>query len=354
MASVQSTLGLQSGTLNIDWNADDKGTHRFEFAKDGNGRPLGLPAGLSSGGTLLDFVIEHVGGNERLVVFKVGDPGPVHNAVFTVDLVFNASYVFTLSQPLDHTGANEASVTLAFTINAIDGDGDLVPQPLTINVTDDTPTVGSASGTVIESTSTASPNAFIAASASGTLAISWGADSANPNSGLNDRSVAFDTSLNGPSGLFSNGDAITYTLSVNNTVLTATATNNPSTSRARFSRCRSTISSTATTPSTCSTISIMPRRPPARVITTRRCRSHSPPPISDGDSTPGTLTVHVTDDIPVVTAAAGQTGNVSEDPLPTVQATSGNLNIDWNADDRGSSHLEFARDPTTTCWFRLD
>jgi len=50
-------LGLQSinGNLNIDWNADDKATHHFEFAKDSHGKPLGLPAGLSSGGTLLDF-----------------------------------------------------------------------------------------------------------------------------------------------------------------------------------------------------------------------------------------------------------------------------------------------------------
>ncbi|TKW76429.1 MAG: hypothetical protein DI543_20995, partial [Bradyrhizobium icense] len=137
-------LGLQSinGNLNIDWNADDKGTHHLEFAKDSGGKPLGIPAGLTSGGAPLDYLIQHdINGNERLVVFKAGEVDPTNHPVFVVDLASNSSYVFTLFQPLDHVSPNGASQPLAFTINAIDGDGDTVQQSLTINVTDDTPSI---------------------------------------------------------------------------------------------------------------------------------------------------------------------------------------------------------------------
>ncbi|WP_210210397.1 tandem-95 repeat protein [Rhodopseudomonas thermotolerans] len=61
---------------------------------------------------------------------------------------------------------------------------------------------------------------------------------------------------------------------------------------------------------------------------------------SDGDVTPGSFTVDVIDDVPQVTAGA-EVGSVEEryldGPHPT---TFGNLEIDWNSDDR-NVHLTF-------------
>ena len=124
------------------------------------------------------------------------------------------AYTVTQLRNIDHpTSGTEDNLQFTISYSATDYDGDTATGSFTIDIDDDTPTVGSISGTpVIESTAnTLFSNAFIPASTSGSLAISWGAD--NVETGSNQRSVAFDTSLNGPSGLTSNGDAITYTLS---------------------------------------------------------------------------------------------------------------------------------------------
>ncbi|MBZ9857248.1 DUF5801 domain-containing protein [Mesorhizobium sp. CA13] len=265
--------------------------------------------------------------------------------VLEIDLINAATGSYTVTQlhAIDHPAAGTED-NLQFTIGyqATDFDGDTATGSFTINVNDDTPTIVAPGATVAESTAASFSNTFTSASATGSLGISWGADNANPDTGTHDRSVAFSPLLTGvQAGLTSNGDAITYTLSSDNTVLTATATHN-SVIRTVF------------------TVSINDQTNGNYSFDLRDNVDHTAPASgadkndkalsfgftatdSDGDSTSSFLTVHVTDDIPVVTSAA-ETGSVSESPLPSVQSAFGNLNIDWNADDRGASHLEFGRD----------
>ncbi|MBZ9922399.1 DUF5801 domain-containing protein, partial [Mesorhizobium sp. BR1-1-7] len=265
--------------------------------------------------------------------------------VLEIDLINAATGSYTVTQlhAIDHPAAGTED-NLQFTIGyqATDFDGDTATGSFTINVNDDTPTIVAPGATVAESTAASFSNTFTPASATGSLGISWGADNANPDTGTHDRSVAFSPLLTGvQAGLTSNGDAITYTLSSDNTVLTATATHN-SVIRTVF------------------TVSINDQTNGDYSFDLRDNIDHTAPASgadkndkalsfgftatdSDGDSTSSFLTVHVTDDIPVVTSAA-ETGSVSESPLPSVQSAFGNLNIDWNADDRGASHLEFGRD----------
>ncbi len=242
-------------------------------------------------------------------------------------------------------GISLAAGSVSVTVTATDGDGDHVSQSADISQTvvfeDDTPVIVTPDqATVVESTAAGSSNTFAPASATGSLGISWGADNANPDSGTHDRSVAFDPALAGVQGLTSNGDAITYTLSSNNTVLTATTTHG-SVTHTVF-----TVSVNDQTGNySFNLFDNIDHTPPASGA------DHNDSALSfgftatdsDGDSTSSSFTVHVTDDIPVVTGLAN-TGNVSESALPSVQSTFGNLNIDWNADDRGTSHLEFAPD----------
>ncbi|TPM43015.1 type I secretion C-terminal target domain-containing protein, partial [Mesorhizobium sp. B2-3-2] len=262
--------------------------------------------------------------------------------VLEIDLINAATGSYTVTQlhVVDHPAAGTED-NLQFTIGyqATDFDGDTATGSFTINVNDDTPTIVAPGATVAESTAASFSNTFTPASATGSLGISWGADNANPDTGTHDRSVAFSPLLTGvQAGLTSDGDAITYTLSSENTVLTATATHN-SVIRTVF------------------TVSINDQTNGNYSFDLRDNIDHTAPAFgadkalsfgftatdSDGDSTSSFLTVHVTDDIPVVTSAA-ETGSVSESPLPSVQSAFGNLNIDWNADDRGASHLEFGRD----------
>ncbi|WP_027556311.1 DUF5801 repeats-in-toxin domain-containing protein, partial [Bradyrhizobium sp. Cp5.3] len=258
----------------------------------------------------------------------------------TINLDGSYSYTLTTADPAGVSGDDQPDV---FTYTVKDSHGNSQSSTLTIDIVDDVPTIGSiVTDPVAESTLTSFANTFVPASTSGSLAITWGADNANPNVGPHDRSVAFDTSLNGvQAGLTSNGDAITYTLSNDNTLLTATATH-ASVTRTIFTV---SIDDLVSGHYNFNLLDNIDHAAPASGAeqNDKALSFGFTATDSDGDNTHSTLTIHVTDDIPVVTGAA-QSGNVSEHGLPLVQSTFGNLNIDWNADDRGTSHLEFATD----------
>ncbi|WP_348641936.1 DUF5801 repeats-in-toxin domain-containing protein [Mesorhizobium sp. B2-6-1] len=328
------TFGASAFVPLLSIGADDDATFSFNVEKNGT------QAGVSSGGSAVHFVVG---------VDAVDGVAADGRTVFTIADNNNGTFTLTLLDHLDHSLNSGDSGTMAIDIGSLfkatDFDGDSVNLAGTLNIVveNDRPVIAAAEATVAESTAAGSTNAFNAASATGSLGISWGADDANPNSGIHDRSVAFNPALAGvQAGLTSNGDAITYTLSSNDTVLTATATHN-SVIRTIF-----TVSINDQTNGNYSFNLEDNIDHPAGADHNDKALSFGfNATDSDGDSTSSAFTVHVTDDIPVVTSPAG-TGNVSESLLPLVQPTSGNLNIDWNADDKGSSHLEFARGPGNT------
>ncbi|TPM52163.1 type I secretion C-terminal target domain-containing protein [Mesorhizobium sp. B2-2-4] len=328
------TFGASAFVPLLSIGADDDATFSFNVEKNGT------QAGVSSGGSAVHFVVG---------VDAVDGVAADGRTVFTIADNNNGTFTLTLLDHLDHSLNSGDSGTTAIDIGSLfkatDFDGDSVNLAGTLNIVveNDRPVIVAAETTVAESTAAGSTNAFNAASATGSLGISWGADDANPNSGIHDRSVAFNPALAGvQAGLTSNGDAITYTLSSNDTVLTATATHN-SVIRTIF-----TVSINDQTNGNYSFNLEDNIDHPAGADHNGKALSFGfNATDSDGDSTSSAFTVHVTDDIPVVTSPAG-TGNVPESLLPLVQPTSGNLNIDWNADDKGSSHLEFARGPGNT------
>ncbi|WGD49493.1 DUF5801 repeats-in-toxin domain-containing protein [Bradyrhizobium sp. CB1650] len=270
----------------------------------------------------------------------------VHGTYGDLTINLDGSYSYTLlTNDPNHTsqGTGIDGEHETFTYTVTDSHGNTQSSTLTIDIVDDVPTIGAiVTAPVAESTSTSFANTFVPASTSGSLAITWGADNANPDVGPHDRSVAFDSSLNGvQAGLTSNGDAITYTLSNDNTLLTATATH-ASITRTIFTV---SIDDLANGNYSFNLLDNIDHAAPASGADTndKALSFGFTATDSDGDTTNSTLTIHVTDDIPVVTGAA-QSGDVTEHGLPQVQTTFGKLNIDWNADDRGTSHLEFARD----------
>ncbi|WP_281407021.1 DUF5801 repeats-in-toxin domain-containing protein [Mesorhizobium sp. B2-1-3] len=328
------TFGASAFVPLLSIGADDDATFSFNVEKNGT------QAGVSSGGSAVHFVVG---------VDAVDGVAADGRTVFTIADNNNGTFTLTLLDHLDHSLNSGDSGTMAIDIGSLfkatDFDGDSVNLAGTLNIVveNDRPVIAAAEATVAESTAAGSTNAFNAASATGSLGISWGADDANPNSGIHDRSVTFNPALAGvQAGLTSNGDAITYTLSSNDAVLTATATHN-SVIRTIF-----TVSINDQTNGNYSfNLQDNIDHPAGADHNDKALSFDFTATDSDGDSTSSAFTVHVTDDIPVVTSPAG-TGNVSESLLPLVQPTSGNLNIDWNADDKGSSHLEFARGPGNT------
>lgn len=138
-----SSVQTASNSLEISWGADKAGAH-LQFANsaivDGNGNKI------YSGGVELDYFLMEADGSpnaldQKLVAFLKGsDSSDVGNWVFSVNLTSGgAAYQFGLYKPLDHTGANDASLSMTFTVNATDGDKDTVQQSFKIIVNDDTP-----------------------------------------------------------------------------------------------------------------------------------------------------------------------------------------------------------------------
>jgi T1SS-143 domain-containing protein len=333
------SVQVDTRALGIDWNADDGAAKHILFARDADGHPV-VPAGLTSDGVALAYAIVPDGDNERLVAYKAGEDvdHPVFSIAFTEA---NPVYTFALYQNLDHA-AGADSVTIDFGIQAVDGDGDTVGQTLQVVVDDSVPVIGAPDAkTLSEDTQdTAYANTFVASAATGSLAIAWGSDDANPGAGTIDRQVAFDASLDGyASGLTSNGQAITYTLSADHLTLTATAS-----SGGAFPTLRTVFTVTLDDAGSGSyTFNLLDNLDHTGASgTTLPLTFGFTATDADGDPATSSFTVNVTDETPVASASAG--AQVGEPGLPSVQVDTRALGIDWNADDGAAKHILFARD----------
>ncbi len=271
--AVSSSSTTASGDLHISWGADN---YDVEGANDGVGRSLvfasaesavtsALP--LTSNGVALTYALSEDGttltasaGKETIFTVSLNDDG-------------SGSYTFTLQGPLDHPAAGQDSLGIGFHVVATDSDGDPANVDFTVSVTDDVPTaLGQirthyveeeelTGGNEDDRPGRGSPDADgyypgrghlnpTTNETNGSLHISWGSDNGNAVAnggvgGLGDRSVVFDAvdgskvmTTGEASALFtvksgettldlgslkSGGETLTYTLSENGTVLTASA-----------------------------------------------------------------------------------------------------------------------------------
>lgn len=151
---------------------------------------------LTSEGVALAYTLS---ANGTVLTAKAGENG---STVFTVTLsdTNKGSYNFTLSGVLDHplkgdSASDEDVLSFKFTFTARDGDGDAVKNDFVVNVIDDSPVIGRADRVTVEDEAVNNGNNepdTLGKSATGSLAISWGADNGNDNNGQpGDRSVAF-------------------------------------------------------------------------------------------------------------------------------------------------------------------
>ncbi|WP_441241213.1 T1SS-143 repeat domain-containing protein [Tardiphaga sp. 768_D3_N2_1] len=327
---------LNGISLNVDWNSDDAnagGTNDRSVAFTTSS----APSGLTSNGVSIVYTLSEDG---TLLTATAGA-----RTVFTVKLsdTGNGTYTFNLLDNLDHTGANGASLPLTFSFTATDSDGDTTsPSSFTVTVTDDVPSIGSPeTATVVESTSASSSNAFISATATGSLAVDWNSDDNNQVSGpgANDRSVAFTaatlTSLNALH-LTSNGTSLTFSLSDNGQLLTAKAGGTTV-----FTVQLSDTANGTYTFKLLDNLDHASGNDKNDLALTFGFTATD----SDGDTTaPASFTVHVTDDVPV--AGVGDTRGVDEDDLLSGTSPNlfdlqvgGRLNIDWNSDDHDGGNI---------------
>jgi T1SS-143 domain-containing protein len=354
-----------TGSLAISWGADDNnsGTANRSVAFSGitNGQNATSDAGLLTadgvqvklwvvGNTLYGYTGANPSG---------GNPPSSGSRVFTVTLDDSGagSYSFTLLKNVDHpAGGDENDVNLTFGFTATDSDNDQVTGNFTVTIDDDRATIGTiANQSVTELTASGFSNAFQAQSLSNvSLNISWGADDANPTAGagVHDRSVAFAASLADavPAGITSNGYDLVYRLSADGQTLTAYRYENGhylagnggdlGTSPSNSARVFSVSLSDSGNGSYNFTLYDNLDHPTGADANTLPLNFGFTATDGDGDVTSGSFTVDVIDDVPQVTAGA-EVGSVEEryldGPHPT---TFGNLEIDWNSDDR-NVHLTF-------------
>ncbi len=227
---ITATAGA---SLNIDWSSDDSnptpgaGPHDRSVAFTTDTLTTLAALGLTSNGVTISYDLSADG---QILTASAGE-GDATRTIFMVQLsdAGNGSYSFTLLDNLDHpTGAGANDQPLSFSFIATDSDGDTTaPASFTVHVTDDVPTVGTVgTATVPETVAEIPGEAAIATT--GSLNIDWNSDDNNPTPGAgpHDRSVAFAADMTtalADLGLTSNGIAITYGLSTDGQLLTATA-----------------------------------------------------------------------------------------------------------------------------------
>jgi len=350
-----------SGGLGINWGADSNNTGSANRSLAFNGITEGaavLDAGnvaVTSNGQALHYHLTTIGGQPALVGYVGADPSVASNQVFTVtldDSSANGTYNFALLKNLDHPVANsEDNVTLKFGFTAKDADGDAVNGNFSVAVNDDAPTVATvATQTVTELTAPDFGNVFQTQTLSGvSLNISWGADAANSTAGAgaHDRSVAFASSLANtvPSGVTSNGYHLLYVLSPDGQTLTAYryenghylngAGNDLGTSPSTSARIFTVSLSDGSNGTYDFTLYDNLDQAAGNGANTLPLAFGFTATDSDGDRVSGSFTVQIKDDVPLVTGAA-QIGSVDETSLVPHPTTFGDLNIDWNADDRNT------------------
>lgn len=252
-----------AGTLNIAFGADDSnavvnggtpagpGDRAVTFATDAVTTLIAL--GLTSEGDALGYAVSPDG--TTLTATAGG------RTIFTVTLsdTGSGSYLFDLEDTLDHAdGSTEDNIDLVFNFTATDSDGDTADSSFTVTIDDDATVIGTPEDALVDEDDLAgAPNGDLATgnmdtatgddatvtngvidtdgdatTVAGSLNISFGADDGNTivnggtPSGPGDRAVTFASdaiSTLDALNLTSEGDTITYALSANDTVLTASA-----------------------------------------------------------------------------------------------------------------------------------
>ena len=252
-----------AGELNIAFGADDSnavvnggtpagpGDRAVTFAADAVATLVAL--NLTSEGDALAYAVSPDG--TTLTATAGG------RTIFTVTLsdTGSGSYAFDLEDTLDHAdGTSEDNIDLIFNFTATDSDGDTADSSFTVTVDDDAPVIGTPEDALVDEDDLAgAPNGDLttgnmdtatgddatvtnavidtdgdATTVAGSLNISFGADDGNTvvnggtPSGPGDRAVTFASdavSTLDALNLTSEGDTISYALSANDTVLTATA-----------------------------------------------------------------------------------------------------------------------------------
>lgn len=219
-----------TASLDVDFGENSGSAVRLEFDS--------LPSGLSSDGVdLVLSTVTNADGGQTATATKVGT-GEITFTV-TLDVVVSGGtasgqYTFELFGNLDHDlDGQDASIPLVFGFSAYDSDGESDSDSFTVNIIDDVPETGEAETQTIDEDDLVNgtdpdPSSLIK---SGDLNILWGADNADAATdgavqdtpgGTGNRSVVFaPLSAGTVAGLTSDGAAIEYVLSSNDTVLTA-------------------------------------------------------------------------------------------------------------------------------------
>ncbi|WP_055660890.1 T1SS-143 repeat domain-containing protein [Roseibium aggregatum] len=242
------------GDLGIDFGENAGPSLSLVFNTNSVGVPLDAAGNLlelSSDGVALAYTItDNADGGQTLTAAKVG----TGEVVFTVTLdiqpgtqtggAAGAQYIFTLFGNLDHvTPETDLALPISFGITASDSDGDEVGTTFLVTVGDDDAEIGAADATSVDEDGLTDGNpdsgyqsdlAGAETTANGSLAISWGADDANPTDGggLGDRFVVFSDAQPGLAGLTSNGSDINISILADGTLVGFIGSNTPSSAQA--------------------------------------------------------------------------------------------------------------------------
>ncbi|CAN0208640.1 unnamed protein product, partial [Chrysoparadoxa australica] len=191
---------------------------------------LSGPSGLYSQGDLVTYSWD--AGTQTLQATAGG------RDVFTVELDGNGDYTFTLQDSLDHDpAAGENSKSLSFDLTGTPSDGtatdyDLDPstlagvsisQSFSVNVTDDVPEAAEVATPTVADTVTLDEDDLADGLDGDLVTIDYGADGPAAGSPTALQYDDMDWSLSGPSGLYSQGDLVTYSWDAGTQTLQATA-----------------------------------------------------------------------------------------------------------------------------------
>ena len=404
---VTGTIATATGSLGISWGADNYNDHvdsgvSATTGKDGDravvfsdaivtatGDAAGVTssiASLTSNGLALQYVLLN---NSTELVAYTGNTAPTtfptdtataasEHVVFTVslsDASSSGNYTISQYQSLDHNSGSTLfdSIDVSFHYTATDSDGDPVSATLTATIDDTVPTV--TESLVTHSTIT-DPVVPADSTATGTLGINWGADSANAtiDGGITvadgDRAVIFTNAgvtatgsagdvVTAITGLTSENQAVHYALLDNGTVLVAyTGATAPTTvptsgglPEGNSLDAPQAVSNVVfvvalTDDSATGGYTVTQYQPLDHIADGTKFDAinltfNFTAVDSDGDPATGTLTVTVDDTVPVITGTIfDQT--VSEDALAdgnhikgdiTAVSASASLGIDWGADN---------------------
>ncbi|WP_421983540.1 DUF5801 repeats-in-toxin domain-containing protein [Roseibium sp.] len=234
---------VKSGALGITWGADDTDAAADGATQDtpggaGNRSVVFAPIAeqptqaTTSDGVALEYVLS---ANDTVLTAYKGAGRLDSDKVFEVSLSDDGTgaYTFELLGAIDHSGSQGETWDLDFAYVASDSDGDTVEGDILITVGDDEPVAGTAEEVALFEQNLAGgtdPDADSLVK-SGALGITWGADDTDAAAdgttqdtpgGAGNRSVVFAPIADQPTQVTtSDGVALEYVLSANDTVLTA-------------------------------------------------------------------------------------------------------------------------------------